>query len=293
VRGFATSNSWLSKEAPTFSSSGDPKTCVTSLGLNRIATLILSGKPNKPVPDKFNVDIEEFGEGATLAVEVVTRGLADGDYSSLEGLVSEECIDSLKGQNLQNLNDEKKNLLAVNASDIFFHMLAEIEIKPTHSEILFVTFSLPQLGMCKVLQQEHAKNKEAFNVKMKEALADIKAGVIDKDQLKEVTEKNIKEFKESVNDNDSFKMFKENEIQIGNYRFTIDNTSSNWVISQISQVNTVGVWPWIFRQRWKGRVGMHLKGGFNFYKILRYEYCTDWICLLLMSNVVLVSSGMQ
>jgi len=249
----------------------------------------MTGKPNRPVPDKFNVNIDEFGEGATAAVEVVTRGIAEGDYSSLEGLVTEQCIESLKGQNLHNLNDEKKSLLAVNSNDIFFHMLAEVEIKETHSEILFVTFSLPQLGICKVMQQEHVKNKQAFDAKMREALSDIKAGVIDKDQLKEVTQKNIREFKETVADDDSFKMFKENEIQIGNYRFTIDNTSSNWIISQISQVNSVDVWPWLFRQRWKGRVGMHLKGGFNFYKILRYEYCTDWICLLLMSNLVLVS----
>lgn len=235
---------------------------------------------------KINLDIDEFGKGAIGAVEVVTRGLADGDYSGLEGLVTEDCIESLKRQNLHNLNDEKKNLLAVNSDDIFFHMLAQEPAEVGDAQILFVTFSLPKLGMCKEIQKEHLQNKKDFDDKMKEAVVNAKAGVIDKEQLKEQTQQNIKEFKEFLASSDNLKIFKENEIVIGNYRFIRDSNSSDWMISQISQVNSVDVWPWIFRQRWKGRVGMHLKAGFNFYKILRYEYCTDWICFLLASNIV-------
>jgi len=292
-RGFSSSSSWGSREAPSFSSSGDTKNCVTKLGMSRISTLLLTGRPNRPqLLEELEMNIEEFGEGARGAIEVVTRGVAEGDYESLEGLVTEGCIDGLKGQNLQNLSRYDKELLAVNQDDIFFSMVAETKIEQNSAEILFVTFSLPQLGECKRLESEFKKNKEEFNSKMREAVRQVKDKSIDKDELKEVAKDNVREFKESAaTSQDSFKMFEENEIQIGNYRFVREALSSNWTISEISQVNSVVAWPYIFKMRWKGRVGMHLKLGVNFYKVLRYEYFVNWISIMFVVNIWLVAAG--
>merc|ERR1712080_2635 len=79
----------------------------------------------------------------------------------------------------------------------------------------------------------------------------------------------------------------ETEILIGNYRFVRDGTSSNWTISQISQVNTFEAWPWLSRRRWKGRLGLHYKSGFDFYKVLRYDVITDFVFFLLLVNLTL------
>lgn len=290
-RGFATSGRLKSRDAPSFSSSGDPKTCVTKLGMAQISTLILTGKPNRPRLEELNLNVDEFGEGAKGAIEVVTRGIADGDYTSLEGLVTNECIHGLMGQHLNNLSSYQKDLLAVNQSDIFFFMLAETKIAQNSAEILFVTFSLPQLGECKMLERELKKEKEVFNSKMKEAVGQAKDGSIDPEKLKEIAKDNVREFKESVASQDSFNKFEKNEILIGNYRFVRDDPLSNWTISEIAQINSVAAWPYIFKSRWKGRVGVHLKLGVDFYKVLRYEYFVNWISIMVVANIWLVAGA--
>lgn len=287
ARGFVTSNSWLSKKAPTFSSSKDTKNCVISLGLFRTMTLIMSGKPNKPVPEKFNLNIDEFSTGAAGAVEVVTRGLADGDYSSLEGLVTDQCIASLKEQNLQLLSEEKRKLLAVNSSDIFFTMLSEIKVRPGFSEVLFVTFSQPQLGEAKLVQEEVRKRKKEFDAAMKEAVDDAKSGVYDKEQFHQKTQDNINEFKDYIASHDMSRQLLENEILIGNYRFIRDDASENWTISQVSQFNSFEVWSWLSRRKWNARVGIHYKAGVNFLKVLRYDSITDFVFLVLLFNLTM------
>ena len=56
-------NIWLlpmSAQAPKFSSTGDSDSIVTKLGSNRISTMIITEKPNRPLPISYNVDLEEF-----------------------------------------------------------------------------------------------------------------------------------------------------------------------------------------------------------------------------------------
>jgi hypothetical protein len=52
------------------------------------------------------------------------------------------------------------------------------------------------------------------------------------------------------------------------------------------QVSSVEVWAWPFRTRWKGRLGISLRG-YNFYSVLRMDYATDWIAFLFLSNYFL------
>jgi hypothetical protein len=50
------------------------------------------------------------------------------------------------------------------------------------------------------------------------------------------------------------------------------------------QVSSVEVWAWPFRRRWKGRLGISLRG-YKFNNVLRMDYVTDWIALLFLSNI--------
>jgi hypothetical protein len=52
------------------------------------------------------------------------------------------------------------------------------------------------------------------------------------------------------------------------------------------QVSSVEVWAWPFRTRWKGRLGISLRG-YNFNSVLRIDYATDWIAFLFLSNYFL------
>jgi hypothetical protein len=46
----------------------------------------------------------------------------------------------------------------------------------------------------------------------------------------------------------------------------------------------VDAWAWPFRKRWKGRLGISLRG-YSFIKVLRMDYFTDWIALLCIFNI--------
>ena len=48
-------------------------------------------------------------------------------------------------------------------------------------------------------------------------------------------------------------------------------------------MSSVEVWAWPFRTRWKGRLGISLRG-YNFHSVLRMDYATDWIAFIFLSN---------
>ena len=50
------------------------------------------------------------------------------------------------------------------------------------------------------------------------------------------------------------------------------------------QVSSVDAWAWPFRKRWKGRLGISLRG-YKFNSVLRLDYITDWLAISFISNV--------
>jgi len=265
--------------APSYSSTGDMNKVVTSLGIQRVSTMIMSGKPNRPFPEEFGIDIDSFTEGGKQAIELVTKCLEEQDYSSLDGLVSDSCISRLQ-TSLKDLTNEEKEYLSVNSSDIFFSFIPSFKIDSEQQSLILVTFSLPGLSHIK---STIASNKEEFEASMKEIVQEAKDGKIEASAIKESL--NEKLYKNGPND--PHQMFQTNEIIIGNYTFNRDGKNSDWTLAEISQVNSVTAWAWIFRKRWKGRLGLSLRG-MDFHKVLRYDYMTDWIAYVLIFNLFLM-----
>ena len=262
----STSTSLHSPLAPTFSSTGDTKTLVTRLGLHRISNVIIQGSPNIKLPKEFNVNPDDFLPGAREAVGLVTKSASEGDWEGLEGLVEPRCIDSLREQ-LEGMGEVERGYVALDPKDVFFSFISN-ELKCDKGNNLnVVTFSLP--GMHKVHEE-----RELFKAKFEEMKA---SGDVNKEKLVELMKETRDQTGVDAND-----IFNNNEIVIGNYRFIRESSDSQWVVTEVGQANTKTVFHPLFRFKWRGRLGISLKAGFNFMKVLRVDYGSDWIWLIIV-----------
>ena len=251
--------------APTYSSTGDTSKIVTKLGFPRIATMIITGKPNRPPPPQFQVDLDEFLPGAISAAGVVTSSMYAGDWNSLEGLVDRDCISSLQST-MQSMNSEQKELSVINPDDVFFSFVSNLEDCDSGNNLHVVTFSLPNLSRMKQMIKENKEfeNEAKQNIQQSEAKAEEVISI-------------IKKVKEKADENDPHELFKANEIVIGNFRFIRDSSSGQWTITEVAQMNSLEAWATMFKLRWKGRLGIALRGGMDFNKVLRVDYSTDYV----------------
>ena len=177
----------MSVQAPTFSSSGDTDSIVTKLGPNRISTMIITGKPNRPLPPSYNVDLEEFLPGAISAVSEVTGKMAEDDWDSLSGLVEQRCVSSLRPV-ISALSPEERELTKLNSDDVFLSFISNPENCESGNDFHIVTFSLPQLGEAKSLVGKVRNNNyEAIKAKMKAYIykEEKEQGPVDNDAVKE------------------------------------------------------------------------------------------------------------
>jgi len=251
--------------APTFSSTGKTARIVSRLGPNRIATLIMSGKTNRNVPPQYQIDIDQFLPAAVSAVGEVTRCVSSGDWSGLEGLVDRDCITNLQAR-IEMMNKEERELVVVNPGDVFLSFVYNQENCDSGNNLQLVTFSFPRLEEMKRMVEENKKVAKEVEEK-------IKGGeVTDKDKLKGT----MHEYESKVSSNDPHNIFSENEIVIGNYRFVRESPASQWTITEVAQINSLQAWATPFKLRWKGRLGIASKGGYNFYNILRMDYMSDY-----------------
>ena len=178
----------MSSLAPSFSSTGDTSSIVTKLGPNRISTMIITGKPNRPLEDSFNVDLEEFLPSAISALSMVTSAMAEDDWETLSGLVDKRCISNLRPV-ISSLSPEERGLVKLNSDDVFLSFISNPENCDSGNDLNIVTFSLPQLGRVKSLV---AENKEAqenvkadIRAKTKAYKEDKEHGQVDKEAVTE------------------------------------------------------------------------------------------------------------
>ena len=82
----------------------------------------------------------------------------------------------------------------------------------------------------------------------------------------------MQEHKEKIDQKRKDQNLWQNEILIGNYRFVRDLTSGDWILTEISQVNTFTYWPTVIRWSWKLRLDVSLKLNKSFLTILRADY---------------------
>lgn len=262
----STSTSLHSPLAPTFSSTGDTKSLVTRLGLQRISNVIIQGSPNFKLPPQFNYNPDDFLPGAREAVGLVTKAASEGDWDSLEGLVEPQCINSLREQ-LEGMGEVERVYVALNPRDVFLTFISNEMKCDKGNNLNVVTFSLP--GMHKVHEE-----RELFKAKLEEVKA---SGELNKEKLVEMMKETREQTGIDAND-----IFNNNEILIGNYRLVRESSDSQWVFTEVGQANTKQFFHPLFRFKWRGRLGISLKAGFNFMKVLRVDYASDWIWLIMV-----------
>jgi len=214
----------------------------------------------------------------------VTQGIKTGEWENMEGLLSKDCIRGLR-KNLEDITAEERSSLAVNPDDIFFSFMPEFDFQQKKQSILLVTFSFPRLAELKDLIKENRDAAQAVMLKVKE---DVKDGVIAKGEAQKEIAARFKETIGELNKGDADTIFKNNDIIIGNYRFERENSNYEWTIVELSQMDSRNAWPWIFHRRWRGRLGISLRG-YDFYNVLRYDYITDFIAAMLIFNVMSAS----
>jgi len=256
--------------APSYSSTGDVGKIVSKLDPNRIATMIMSGKPNRPFPPEFQVDLEQFLPGAVSAAGIVTNCVSNSDWESLEGLVERSCIESLK-ESVKDMDEVQKGLVKLNPDDVFLSFVSNPDKCEDGNNLNLVTFSLPNLGQIKQMVTANKEFAKEIEEKIKASQGDVQEKMA-----------MMEEYKSKVAENDPHSLFKANEIVIGNFRMVRNNAQSDWTITEVSQINSMQAWLNIFKLRWKGRLSIATRSGNDFYSVLRYDYIKDYIVLSLV-----------
>jgi len=270
LRTLTSSSPCRSALAPTFSSTGKTDQIVSKLGPSRISTMIVTGKLNRPFPSEFQVDLDEFLPGSVSAVGVVTTSVSSGDWAALEGLVDRDCITSLQ-DSVDRMDKVQRELVVTNPDDVFLSFVSNPDNCDSGNNLHLVTFSLPKLGEIKNTVRENKELSGEMEQKIKECID----GEKDKEKMKVMVEGVVNEYKSKMVD--PHDVFKANEIIIGNYRFVRSSPNSQWTITEVAQINSLQAWAAIFKLRWKGRLMIATRGGYEFYSILRADYMSDYI----------------
>ena len=98
----------------------------------------------------------------------------------------------------------------------------------------------------------------------------------------------LQEHKEKIDQKRKDQTLWQNELLVGNYRFVRDPTSEDWILTEVSQVNTFTHWPAVFRWRWKLRLDVSLKLNKSFLTILRADYIMDASTVSLSAPLTLI-----
>ena len=137
---------FMSSKAPTFSSTNSE--VIARLLPSNIATMIITGLPNRPFPESYQVDLDTFKPAALSAVSMITRAMSEQQWDTLEGQLDEGCLESLRSI-IQDQTYEENKLVQLNPEDVFFSFIANGEKCKSGKDLNLVTFSLPKLGKVK------------------------------------------------------------------------------------------------------------------------------------------------
>jgi len=285
LRTLVSSTPCRSALAPTYSSTGNTARIVSRLGPDRIITMITTGKPNKPLPSEFQVDLDEFLPAAVSAAGVVTSSMSSGDWEGLVGLVDRVIITGLQ-ISMVKMDKVQQDLVVVNPDDVFLSFVSNPEQCESGNDLRLVTFSLPKLGQVKAMMKENKKLARETEENIKERIIAEK----DKSKVKDIVTEMMKEYKAKVSTNNPITLYKENEILIGNFRFMRDSPTSQWIITEVAQINSLQAWATIFKIRWKARLALSLKTGYDFHTLLRADYITDCLYISLLTAGILAAS---
>ena len=286
TRTLMTSKIQLNKSAPSFSSLSDKSQIVTKLGLNKIGNVMLYGNPNhkEKFHDYYKLDIDTWSQGALEAVSVVTRNVSNHEWEALDGLVSSNCIKSLKSK-VNGFTETEKYYLEISPENVFFHFISNPENCDAGKNLNLVTYSLPDLVNTRNISEE--MNKITLETKQKmERLKEF--GASSQEEANDMMKSILQEHKEKIDQKRDEQTLWQNEILVGNYRFVRDPSSQDWILTEMSQVNTLTHWPALSRWRWKLRLDVSLKLNKSFLTILRADYVMDASAVCLSALLTLI-----
>ena len=284
TRTLMTSTICLNKSAPSFSSLSDKSQIVTKLGLNKIGNVMLYGNPNhkEKLHDYDKLDVDTWSRGALEAVSVVTKKVSNHEWEALDGLVSDSCIKSLKLK-VKGFTETEKCYLEVFPENVFFHFISNPENCDAGKNLNLVTYSIPNLVNTRNISEEI--NRITLETKQKmERLKEFGASSQEEanDMMASILQENSKKVYQKIEEQTLW----QNEILVGNYRFVRDPSSQDWILTEMSQVNTLTHWPALSRWRWKLRLDVSLKLNESFLTILLADYVIEASAVCLLTLII-------
>jgi len=212
------------------SNTGDTAKMVSRLSTPRVTSIIMTGKPNRPLPSEFQVDLDEFIPVSVSAAGLVTSCLSSGDWKGLEGVMDKECIASL--QAIRNTTGkEKVEYQWVKPADVFISFVSNPGDCDSGNTLHLVTFSLPQLEQVRTMLTGMFKTAVAAGPQgLKQKILGSKT------------------------------ILKDNNIVIGNYKFVRDTPAGEWFITEVAQVSSMQAWYMPERYAWKVLLGQATVG---------------------------------
>ena len=286
TRTFTTSKVRLNKSAPSFSSLSDKSQIVTKLGLNKLGNVILYGNPNhkEKFYDYYQLDINTWSRGALEAVSIVTKNISNHEWEDLDGLVSANCIRSLKSK-VYGLSEAEKYYLEFIPENVFFHFISNPENCDAGKNLNLVTYSLPNL----VNARNNYEEINRITLETKQKMDSLKEfGASSQEEANDMMKSILQEHKEQIDQKRDEQTLWHNELLVGNYRFVRDPSSQDWILTEMSQVNTLAHWPALSRWRWKLRLDVSLKLNKSFLTILRADYVMDASAVCLSALLTLI-----
>ena len=143
------------------------------------------------------------------------------------------------------MNTEEKQLISLEPENVFYSFVSNINSDSDSGRNLnLVTYSLPRLSevksryeQCKMMKIETQQKVDEIKLR----------GAGSQEEANQMLKAVFLEHKDKIDAIHPGKLFKENEIVIGNYRFVKQDSSDDWVLKEVSQINSVKGWPAIFR----------------------------------------------
>jgi len=269
----STSAALASALAPTFATSGSPARLVTKLGAARAARVVARGSLDSLPPPSYCLTPSTFLPSAVEAVGLVTASVVEEQWGGLEGLVEPQCLAAMR-EVVEGMGEHQRRLITLNPGDVFLSFISNEASCDEGKDVTMVTFSFPGLEQIRSSQQVVKERMEELRELRSE-------GRLHGARFELVTREMV-QLQKTTN---PATIFQDNQIVLGNYRLVRASHSSQWAVREMGQVNILAALPSplqaFARFRWRGRINIHVITGTNFLTILRMDYITDIVFLLL------------
>merc|ERR1719323_1733638 len=158
----------------------------------------------------YEVDLNSWTMGALEAVSSVTKSIANKEWDKLDGLVENQCIDSLRSK-VEGLSSEKLQYVAVEPQNVFFTFISNPGDCENGTNLNLVTFSFPRLSEIKSRYFECKSITKATKKKMDAIKEEGVMNNMKREEIRPLMKSTFDSYKEEIQQIDPTNIFKENE----------------------------------------------------------------------------------